>query len=435
MKKHHLIIVLVFLILIAVGCDGSSDGNSYNNNGSLSVISNIDKDGNIVSKGIGTIDNAPEIVGVLLKFHKEGLYNRNSSFFKNEYSNGSFKNKNAFYLEYLDHIGKNGDGHEFNYVLYVPDCISEAYTKGHGRNPDSGNPFWWYMATYYGKKVEKIRTNWEGTLEFLLSNRDGLAAPKPEDVGNNWKAEYAKLHPLASAKYKGVEFNKNCLNYYNEGDDVIFVDKIEYYEEGKYSDGRFCQVFIPYDLTNKYFAGSGQMDWSEAVLWYFNKYYGKDRETVISAYEQGKFGQLLEECYAVHDYITPDGKDVDTIIETTEVTGYPYNGESLVGNSGHYYTPGILVLDNGEKVMTENRIFIELVKKHNEDCFNIYAPEAMLEDLKSFNDQKGYHYNLMGGDFVTLVMMYVLDVESHGPEYTPEEINALLEYVYTPSSN
>jgi len=32
-------------------------------------------------------------------------------------------------------------------------------------------------------------------------------------------------------------------------------------------------------------------------------------------------------------------------------------------------------------------------------------------------------------------MMYVLDVESHGPEYTPEEINALLEYVYTPSSN
>ena len=83
----------------------------------LIVLTNIDDD-TIVSR---TISKDLPLKGVLLKYQNEGLFSKDSEI--------TLNNKNAFYFEYLGEEASyfNGDKMEFNAVLYVPDCIPQAY--------------------------------------------------------------------------------------------------------------------------------------------------------------------------------------------------------------------------------------------------------------------------------------------------------------------
>jgi hypothetical protein len=103
------------------------------------------------------------VVGVLLKYTSEGAYNATV------YS----RDDNTFSIYCLfDRHGFNGDGMEFNYVLYVPRDIRDQYIAGGGFNPDSGDPFWWYMRTYLGLSMQNIAADWPSAIDLLCGRTD-----------------------------------------------------------------------------------------------------------------------------------------------------------------------------------------------------------------------------------------------------------------------
>lgn len=190
MKRQTLFNVILLIsitIIFAISCSPSADMGTSER---LILISNIDEEGNVATRSLKSEDilNNLNVQGVLLKYHSEGLYSPNSSYFKAFYDDrkSQFKNPNAFYLEYLEEIKVNRKGKKYNYVLYVPDIIQTAYIKGEGKNPTSGDPFWWYMQTYYGKDINVIRRDWPSALLQLFLNKDGLVMPNSKDVKGSW---------------------------------------------------------------------------------------------------------------------------------------------------------------------------------------------------------------------------------------------------------
>jgi len=117
------------------------------------------------------------VEGVLLKYSSEG-----------DYSN-SVKSRNAdgFSVYCLfDQTGTNGDGMSFNYVLYIPQDIQDQFKAGGGANPTSGDPFWWYMSTYFGTSLDEIQNNWPATIELLVG-RDTAPRARAQDVPATFK--------------------------------------------------------------------------------------------------------------------------------------------------------------------------------------------------------------------------------------------------------
>lgn len=189
MKRQTLFNVILLLsitIIFAISCSPSADIGSSER---LILISNIDEEGNVATRSLEGVDilNNLNVQGVLLKYHSEGLYSDNSYFsvFYDK-DNRKFRNPYAFYLEYLGEIKENRKGKKYNYVLYVPNIIQTAYIKGEGKNPTSGDPFWWYMQTYYGKDINVIRRDWPSALLQLFLNKDGLVMPNSKDVTGSW---------------------------------------------------------------------------------------------------------------------------------------------------------------------------------------------------------------------------------------------------------
>ena len=193
MKKYFAIII-VLLSFVLISCsqnikapenekpsqETTEQGNSNQgqvNKDYLIVITNLD-DETVVSRAIS---KELPLKGVLLKYQHEGLFSNDSEI--------KLDNENAFYFEYLGEDASyfNGDKMEFNAVLYVPDCIPQAYSEGHGANPTSGNPFWWYMSAYFDKNINEIRNDWIETINLLLSLRsEKLPMPNTENVSSYW---------------------------------------------------------------------------------------------------------------------------------------------------------------------------------------------------------------------------------------------------------
>ena len=259
MKKIVYSLFILLFVLVVVACSGdASTENVAEEDDYLEVISNLETNGTPIARSIGSLAEAPPITGVLLKFHNEGLYDPNNSFFA-----GKFNNKNAFYLEYLYEDKETWYGMKFNYVLYVPDKIQKAYQNGNGRNPDSGNPFWWYMSTYYGQSSTIIKDDWATVLEFLLNNRNHLENPKAKDVTGSWNKSWESGTKVSNGTNS---LNNNIGIYYYEEDNRdygIDPDSILYFEAGKYSQkaskgNEKKQIFIPSELSAIYFSGSGE---------------------------------------------------------------------------------------------------------------------------------------------------------------------------------
>jgi hypothetical protein len=131
--------------------------------------------GAISAKGVQ--DGTP-FIGVLLKFSGEGNYNSTVK----PYASDVF----SLYCLFSD-IGVNGDGMQFNYVLYVPQDIQDQFTVGGGTNPASGDPFWWYAFTYLGLSITEINTNWPSALNRLLTSTSLPKANSTDVIGAPWK--------------------------------------------------------------------------------------------------------------------------------------------------------------------------------------------------------------------------------------------------------
>ena len=428
--------IIVSSICLLASCSGDPK-TAANNSGSsdpvagekgLSLITNLEGFDTPSSKNIGSLD-APLIEGVLLKFHADGLYNEDS-FFKNLYdtSNHSFANPYAFYLEYLTVKGVNGDGMTFNYVLYVPEIIRTAYKNGGGRNPNSGNAFWWYMSKYYGTSVDFIRNNWEPVLAHLLINRIGLLTPKAEDVTGSWKATWIDS---VNVSYNNVSIKNNIANWYYEAgenrDSGLDPERILYFPEGKFyqkseKSNVTKQIFLPTELSNVYFAGSGVSNYVMALLWYFEVYYHTDNDTVLNAYKNGTFGTLLDNCYTEYGYATPKGTDVMRVETLHEVTRAAVNTNYKLGEV-HFYDSDILIYEN-EPVYNKELVYYNI----ENDKINFFVPVGYIEQMKQAYADHSREFSY-SGDLVWFFGDWYCGIPYNSDHIVDEQIiNKLLNY-------
>lgn len=347
MKKYFAIII-VLLSFVLISCsqniktpenekpsqETTEQGNSNQeqvNKDYLIVITNLD-DETVVSRAIS---KELPLKGVLLKYQHEGLFSNDSQI--------KLDNKNAFYFEYLGEDASyfNGDNMEFNAVLYVPDCIPQAYSEGYGANPTSGNPFWWYMSAYFDKNINEIRNDWIETINYLLSLRsEKLPMPKAEDVPNNWANTSKSLKAIKIASYKWNEDKTS----------KPAVTKIEY----KNVDYEWV-LYYPPMLGKIYVAGGGNIKDSgvNSIYWYIETYYHKTPEEVDSMLQNGQLESFLD----TQVYIEPKDTDVNVYANTIVSMVLPDNVDSLLFADEFYYKPGRLSLSDGSTVPDNNRIY------------------------------------------------------------------------------
>ena len=439
MRKALFLLLSLFIVFALVSCSGDVANNDTESNTDadgeeyLCVITNLGENGAPRARSIGNQEDAPDIIGVLLKYHKEGLYNPNTSDLKDK-----FNNKNAFYVEWLDGEHETHYGMKFNYVLYVPDKIQERYEKGNGRNPNSGNAFWWYMSTYYGKGVNVIKNNWEPIIEFLLDNKNKLAVPKAKDVTGSWNTDWEKKSNVSNGT---TLFSQSVGTWYfeeAERDHGIDPQSILYFEDGRYSqkskDGNQKKtIFIPTELSYIYFSGSGVDNELYALLWYFDTYYHVDNEKVCDSFKNGTFGTLLNECKSKYgDYPKPNASDV-LKVEDTHTVKYDSVSETYSVAKVKIYDSDIIVIDDGSTitpVQEKNRIYYSIF--NNKITF--YVPTGYVDQMKEVYKLKGKHFSYNTDLLWNYMNWFCTEEEIAGTGYKPDVnvsaavINKLLNY-------
>lgn len=277
MKKNKVLFSFIILLIacLSVSCNGDVNGAEESNH--LIVISDVSSIG-----GSGKdLEIGDPITGVLLKFHREGLYSKDSKV--------KLDNPFAFYLEMLSSEGANGDGMKFNYVLYVPDCIQDVYTLCGGVNPRSGNPFWWYMLTYYGKRLNDVRGDWEKTLNLLLDDRNWLFFPKEGDFVPNWSQRPAQGSSSVKLISQFEDLDKPVIGFMVTSSNVqeintkanpysfygYYLDEPRTWTRDEQDYEYNFVLYIPASIKQAYIEGNGEgPDTGNPFWWYLKTYYG-----------------------------------------------------------------------------------------------------------------------------------------------------------------
>ena len=200
------------------------------------------------------------IVGVLLKYgsaQEQGMSN------------------NVCYLHYLGdcQVGYNGDGMAYNYILYSPSVILDAYNARGGQGGSgSGNAFWWYINEYFSLSMSAVQDNWYDVLTLLLSYNE-LPLPEVEDSGDSsddWSG-------TTSVSYDGKELIGVLLSYAYT-DDPLF--RLQYLGDGQveYNGDGMAFNFIlvcPEKLLEAYAAETGYADRGsgDPFWWYMRTYH------------------------------------------------------------------------------------------------------------------------------------------------------------------
>ena len=152
----------IFLVIITITLCSCSNHDKFDN---YKIIKNFsDMQSKTIEPG-----GEEENIDVLIKFTSEEAYS----------SETPIISKKAFNIYYLfESNDLIEDGEVFNYIIYVPDDIRKKYIKGGGKEPDSGNPFWWYMKAYFPDQV--IQINWRKIINFLC-NKSTLPIAQSKD--------------------------------------------------------------------------------------------------------------------------------------------------------------------------------------------------------------------------------------------------------------
>ena len=361
-KTPWLLIALLTFLLISCSSNIKTPENNnqkQENTDYLIVLTNLDDNTTINSR---EISREVKLKGVLLKYQHEGLFSNNSEI--------KLENKNAFYFEYLGEDASyfNGDKMEFNAVLYVPDCIPQAYLDGNGVNPTSGNPFWWYMSTYLNKNINEIRNDWIETINYLLTLRsEKLPMPKAEDVTSNW--EKKDKNSLRGKKIFSGKWNEDHT-YRN-----VKVTKIEYHKEGDE-----WVLYCPSMLNKIYVAGGGNILGyrPNSVYWYIETYYHKTPDEVDLMVKNGEFESFLD----AQEYVEPKESDVNVYANTIVSMVLPDNVDSLLFADLLYYKPGRLSLSDGSSVPDNSRIYFI----QDGENIKFFFPQSLREYIEKTNN-------------------------------------------------
>ena len=164
-KKMRRILTIIGL-LVALLCIACNPDTQLPTGDGYSVRSDVESISGVSVQSRGYAEEGDPIIGVLLKFDGD----------------------DEFYIEYLNgDIRENGDGMKFNYILHVPEEIDAVYAAAGGDNPNSGNPFWWYMSCYFGLSKKEIENDYDKALGLLLSSQgQTLPTAKVEDFDASW---------------------------------------------------------------------------------------------------------------------------------------------------------------------------------------------------------------------------------------------------------
>lgn len=358
-KTPWLFIALLAFLLISCSANIKTPENNnqkHENTDYLIVITNLD-DETVVSRAIS---KELPLKGVLLKYQHEGLFSNDSEI--------KLDNKNAFYFEYLGEDASyfNKDKMEFNAVLYVPDCIPQAFSDGNGVDPTSGNPFWWYMSTYFNKNINEIRNDWIETINFLLSLRsEKLPMPNSEDVKSNLGNKNNSLKDIKIDSYK-----------WNE--DKTFkhaATKIEY----KKVDFEWV-LYYPPMLEKIYVAGGGNIKdrCVNSIYWYIDTYYHKTPAEVDLMVQNGQLESFLDD----QVYIEPNDTDVNVYSNTIVSKVLPDNVNFLFFENEFYYKPGRLLLSDGSTVPDNSRIYFI----QDGEYIKFFFPQSLREYIEKTNN-------------------------------------------------
>lgn len=353
-KTPWLLIALLTFLLISCSSNIKTPENNnqkQENTDYLVVLTNLD-DETIISRAIS---KELPLKGVALKYYDGSLFQDPSI---------KLENENAFFFEYMGEDASyfNGDNMEFNAVLHVPNCIQVAYSDGNGINPNSGNPFWWYMSTYLNKNINEIRNNWIETINFLLSLRsEKLPMPKAEDVPNNWANTSKSLNSIKIDSYKWNE----------EKTFKSAVTKIEYLKEGDE-----WVLYYPPLLEKIYVAGGGNIKDScvNSVYWYIETYYHKTPDEVDLMVKNGEFESFLD----AQEYVEPKESDVNVYANTIVSMVLPDNVDSLLFADLFYYKPGRLSLSDGSTVPDNSRIYFI----QDGEYITFFIPQSLREYIE-----------------------------------------------------
>lgn len=303
MKKLLLFSLSVFLLF---SCNGNIETKDSSNQ---SVISIPYEDGRSLGlySNVSSIQNNTRTVGapiinVLLKFTNTGNYTL---------TDGTVikpQDRNSFSLYYIFGSDYNGDGMEYNYVLYVPEGIIPAYERDTGKIHvnGNGNPFWWYTEKYLGLDITEIRDDWYATLDLLL-DADSLPIPdgydkyepvepgipiEPESGRNLFeRSESGFTIPGLGVKQLAPKKYSNVSGEYENIDGSDFALFYSGSDKEKWSYTIICpdsiyEEYAKYDSA--YEGNSGNPFWK-----YLEVYYGLNMDTdsseILSAISKGSF--------------------------------------------------------------------------------------------------------------------------------------------------
>ena len=405
MKRYIVAAVVVFMLLI-LGCDSNAE--EWIDPNALCVVSNISENGNVQSRGVDYSGKHP-VQGVLLRYHSDGLIDAENSVFEDVYNEttAEFQQYNAFYIEYLEDMKYTSYGTPYNYVIYVPDSIKEAYKDAGGTNPDYGNSFWWYIFQYYGS-INANRGDWDKIIDYLLSHRYNLSNANRNEVSSGWLEEVIDAATTAKDP-EGKTLKQNiCFgHWYNDepnGESSVKAERIMYFEDGKRNGSgststTLYKIFIPIELDKAYAAGSGRTRRDEALIWYFVTYYNVSIEDFRQAFEQGKIGDLIESCYTRYGYKEPSPYEVKVKTAETVVDFELENvedSEMLIFGDFFYYLPESLKLEDGTIIEDSSRIYFKL---NSGEKLYIYYPIDYILDMKAEIENRGGKYTFNGAEF------------------------------------
>ena len=186
----------------------------------------------------------------------------------------------TFYLQYLGD-GKtdfNGDGMEYNYILYVPEIILAAYSEASGEyDHGKGTAFWVYMDTYMDMSRLEVKENWYEALMILLEEPDNLPVPDAKDYYSHpWVADKAG-YPLPD-DFDAASIEEGKLY-------IISMQQKDRYPAPTYenssmynSNFRFRGVSDNSAITeNCFYVGSdGSLYYPDALVAAYNEYKGEE---------------------------------------------------------------------------------------------------------------------------------------------------------------
>lgn len=160
----------IALTFILMSCSPDIDANNQKPE-QLRVISNVDsiQDSTAVSRTLDDRIGDP-LVGVMLRYTSAGPYEDKKPV-----------DDETFTLYCIFRTATNGDGMEFNYILFVPECIKTEYEAVTQKSSAGlGNAFWWYMRNYLDMSLSEIKSDWLSALRILLES-DNLPYPDRND--------------------------------------------------------------------------------------------------------------------------------------------------------------------------------------------------------------------------------------------------------------